>query len=367
MPAQLVLQAMLLSPNFLYRREYGLPDPLQPGSFLLDPYELAQKLAFTLFGKGPDLNLLARVANHELDTQAGLEKVAAEMILDERALRGFERFAMQWLRTYQLDDVRRPPESGWSDATREALKEETRLLLGDHFSDVDVAGVLTAQYAYASAGTAPFYGRTLSGGPERIDFLASDERSGILTQPGFLMMTAREAVVTPILRGAFVRNVFLCSEPPPPPSQIPELSEPLPGQSVRERLAAHRESPACASCHELMDPIGFGFERYDSMGRLVFSDEAGVPVTGEGYIAGADESDFVGAPGLAKKLAEAPEFSSCLAKHYLRYAEARHEDDQDLCRVGSVTDTFVEKGRSLPDLAFAFVTDPDFRRTGAAQ
>src|SRR5262249_50344677 len=145
--------------------------------------------------------------------------------------------------------------------------------------------------------------------------------------------TSETDKLAPIRRGKFIRDAILCDTPPPPPKDVPQLSDMNTGLTVREELAEHRQSAACSGCHEKLEPLGFGLERYDIVGQYRLNDANGLSLTGEGTISGLDKPDFVGAVELGQHLKAAPQTSQCFVRHMLRFAYDRSEEPNDACEL----------------------------------
>jgi hypothetical protein len=185
-----------------------------------------------------------------------------------------------------------------------------------------------------------------------------------------LAVTGKPNESSPIYRGRFVREALLCQQLPAPPANIPAAPEVTPGSSTRERLAQHEVEPACKACHQLLDPIGFGFENFDTLGRYR-SEDGGKPVDATGSINGTRDADgpFNGIAELAQKLASSAEVKECLARQWFRFAVERFEQPIDGCSMKSVLDTFDASGQVLTSLPQAIVQTDAFlyRRPTDAQ
>jgi hypothetical protein len=190
---------------------------------------------------------------------------------------------------------------------------------------------------------------------------AEHERGGLLTTAAILTVTGREGVTMPIERGKFMREALLCDTMPPPPPDIPMVPAPQAGESERERLQRHREDPACAGCHDMLEPLGFGLDRYDAIGALRTVDAEGQPISAAGSFDGQGGTDFDGAAQLSMALHGDPEVSACVVRQVHRYAFGRGETGADDCALDELHASFEASGRSFSALVIALVRSDAFR------
>ncbi len=354
--AQLAAEAMLQSPQFLFRME-------RESNPRLRPYAAASRLSYFLWDSMPDEALFRSAAAGELDTPAGLEKLARRMLDDPRARRALDEFVSQWLRfdrvLNSVKDRRQFPQFNIELAV--AMTEETRRFVshlvwdGRNFMDF-----YSAPYSFLNGDLAALY--NLAPPAEdfgRVDYPAGSERAGILGQASFLALTSKPGDTSPTARGLFVREQFLCQHVPEPPpgtnTNLPPLAEARP-QTNRERLAVHLNNESCASCHTLIDPIGYGFERFDAIGahrekqKLTFlparQERQAQPKTVEleletaGWIAGIEDSRFASPKELGRVLAGSPTCQECVVKQVFRYAAGREETAADTAVLRRITRDF---------------------------
>ena len=292
-----VLHALLLSPHFLFRVETAS----QPGE-RLGGYELASRLAAFLWRSVPDEDLLDAVASGRLDDAAGLGSVAAEMLDDDRSNAMVFDLGEQWLLTRQaaLVDPEYELFPDFDEALRTAMLEETRMVFDAIWrSDRSILDIVDADFTYVNERLASHYGIPNISGDEfmRIE-LPQANRLGLLTQASWLSATSQRTRTSPVKRGKWVLEELLCSAPPPPPPSVEGLSEDVDQEaSLRERLEQHRADPACAACHQHMDAVGFGLERFDAVGAYRDMDH-GETIEPAGLLLGDDS--FADAVGLAK-------------------------------------------------------------------
>ncbi|HMB29584.1 MAG TPA: DUF1592 domain-containing protein, partial [Blastocatellia bacterium] len=264
--AQLAVEAMLQSPSFLFRLE-ETSDPK------LKPYVTASRLSYALWDSMPDATLFESAARGALSTPQGVETTARRMLADPRARRSLDEFVSQWMRFDRLltagKDRRRYPNFNREVAA--AMAEETRSFISDLvWNDRDFMDVFTADYSFINADLAEIYGVPAPAREfDRVKLPAESERAGLLGQSLFLALTAKPDDTSPTARGLFIREQFLCqhvSEPPPGVNtNLPEITEAKP-QTNRERMREHVTNPSCSTCHNLIDPIGFGLEKFDAIG-----------------------------------------------------------------------------------------------------
>jgi len=332
-----VVTAMLQAPQFLYR-----PEAAGAAAQPVDGYALATRLAFMLTGAPPDPSLLAAAERGDLATESGLLAETDRLLAQGRAAELFVHFATEWWEIESVTgiDKNRSLYRNWTDATPAALATETSLFLTDAWnSGPTLAALLTSPVTFADASLAAYYGVAAPAGTgfQRVA-LDPTRAAGLLTQGAFLAVHAKADQTSPVLRGKFVRVQLFCHPPPPPPPSIvvaPPVVDPrLP---TRTRFAQHTADPFCASCHTLMDPIGFAFEHQDAAG--VWRDtDADQPVDATGALTGTDvDGNLDGIPSLAAKLAGSAEVASCAATQWFRYAFGRSEQtDGDLCTISAL-------------------------------
>lgn len=354
--AQLVAEAMLQSPAFLFRLE-DTDDPA------LKHYAAASRLAFTLWSSMPDDALLAAAARGELATKAGVEKQAQRLLADERAKENLDEFTSQWLRFDRVlgtaKDRRRYPKFNREAAV--AMTEEARRFVRDlAWSDRSFMELLTDPHGYVSGDLAAIYDLPAPAREyERVPFPAKSERAGLLGQALFLASTAKPDDTSPTARGLFVREQLLCQHVPPPPpgvdTNLPPVSEDKP-RTNRERLGVHLSNSSCAGCHTLVDPIGFGFEKFDAIGgrreaaKILFTERKSkdsprsidLPLDTAGYVAGISSSAFSSPKELGEILAKAEVCQECIVKQVFRYATGRLETPGDRAVLQAVTGRFRE-------------------------
>lgn len=329
------IAAILVNPQFLFRieRDPELQDSA-PAAYRISDLELASRLSFFLWSSIPDDELLEVAARGELSQPEVLERQVRRMLADARSAALVNNFADQWLYLRNLDsftpDARLFPDFGHN--LRDAFRRETELLFEDVLrEDRSVLALLDSPYTYLNERLATHYGIPHVYGTRFRRVPVDDDipRGGILRHGSILAVTSYATRTSPVIRGKWVLENILGTPPPPPPPNVPALedntvSAKLP---VRERLAAHRANAACAVCHDLIDPVGFGLENFDAIGRWREM-ELEHPVNASGAL--PDGTEFEGVSGMEQALLERPEqFVQALAEKLLTYALGRGVDYYD--------------------------------------
>jgi hypothetical protein len=379
--AGLVIEAMLQSPKFLLH--------LEPGSDQRHlPYVRASRLSYFLWNTMPDEPLLAAAESRGLDTVVGIEAQARRMLRDPRARESTEEFFSQWLRyDITLNTVRdRRIYRDFSPELAINMVEETRRLIADVvWNGKDFRGIFTAGYTYINSDLAKLYGVAVPVNEfDRVELPANSPRTGILGHSSFLTMTSKPAETSPTARGLFVREHLLCEKVPDPPpdasASLPPLTEDKP-LANRDLLGVHLSSPTCAGCHNLIDPIGFGLENYDAVGRrrekqsITFFPNreeerrnkkvvtAELDIRPEGIVSGISDKPFTSPRELGELLAESPKCQECIVRQLFRYATGRQETESDQEAIDAAAKAFRESGFRFQELMVALVKSETF--TGA--
>ena len=328
------LSAILVSPNFLFRVEQD-PAGVKPGQvYRITDLELASRLSFFLWSSIPDDELLDLAIAGKLHQPAVLEQQARRLLADARSRNLVSNFADQWLYLRNLDSM--TPElrlfPDFDDNPRQSFRQETELFFESVLrEDRSVLDLLKADYTFLNERLARHYGIPGIYGSRfrRVTLDPSAERGGLLRQGSILTVTSYATRTSPVIRGHWILANLLGSPPPPPPPNVPALKENTISSSVsvRERLAEHRSNAACASCHALMDPVGFSLENFDAVGRWR-STEDGSPIDTTG--GWPDGSRFNGVAGLEQGLLKRPDiFVGTLGEKLLTFALGRGMNPSD--------------------------------------
>jgi hypothetical protein len=356
------LSALLQSPHFLYRPELGEAGP--GGLVKLTPHELATELSYLLWGTTPDAALLDAADQGTLATEAGLSAQVERLLSDPRSSVVLDDFVAQWLDLGRLPSVAKDGATypAYDAALRGAMAEETRRFV-DHVvreKEGTLGELLSARYTFAGGPLADLYGT--SGTSWQKVSLEGTSRAGILTQASVLATHGNPSGSSPIHRGRLVREKLLCQPLPPPPPNLNVEPPPVdPSLSTRERFAAHATVEPCLSCHRLIDPIGFGFEHFDGIGRFRAL-EAGKPVdaTGAIYDSAATDGAFDGAVELADRLAQSAEVRSCFATQWVRYGFGIDEAQEGSCMTAQLRGAYAAGDGSVRGLLRALIAAPHF-------
>lgn len=363
----LAVQAMLSSPHFLYRSEMGTAQA--DGTYRLTGYELASALSYTLWGTMPDATLLDAAERGELDTPDGLSSQARRLLDDPRARDAIGRFALMWLGAENVLTADKKPDlfPGF-EALRGALAEETRRFVahvvfdGTHRFDE----LFTADYTFVDAQLASLYEMPApqGSGLQRASY-AGAPRSGLLGHGSVLASTSHSDQSSPIRRGLFVRRRLLCQELPPPPPNAGGVPEVDPNATTRERFRQHTDNPFCASCHQYIDGVGFGFERFDAIGRFRTT-ENGQPIDATGDMNDVERlgvgthAPFSSLPDLAKILVASETPKQCFARRYTQFVRGLKQAGEDACGLNPIVERFRASGWDLRELMLAVVESPAF-------
>jgi len=364
--AQAVIEAMLQAPGFLYRLEEG-------------PYQVASRLSYFLWDTMPDAELFRAAAAGELARPEQVEKQARRMLKDPRARLAVDEFISQWLRFDRLwSSVK--DRRAYSEYTPElgvAMTEEARRLIADKvWNDGNFMEIFTAEYGFLNSDLAGLY--QFPKPAEEfglVPFPPDSDRAGILGQAAFLSLTSKPEETSPTARGLYIREQLLCQHVPSPPPgtnmNLPLLQESRP-QTNQERLLEHLSNQSCKSCHQLIDPIGFGLEKFDGIGRrrekqsITFgptrADRNRIPVTvqlaieGKGIIAGIPNSAFTSPKELGAVLAASEQCQECVVRQLFRYAFGRHETPADRPAIQKAYQKFRDSQFRFKELMISLVT-----------
>ncbi len=338
---QLGVQAILVSPNFLFRAE---TDP-NPGdakhAHPVGSYELASRLSYFLWSSMPDEQLLKLAADNTIQQPAVLASQAKRMLRDPKAAALADSFAGQWLQLRSLVNVSPDPAKFpvFNTKLRQSMQTETEMYFEEIVKeDRSILEFLNSNYSYVNEPLAKLYGLSgVTGDNFRKVTFADDHRGGLLSQASVLTVTSNPTRTSPVKRGKWVLTNFFNSAPPPPPPNVPVLADdkkgPLEG-TLRERMEAHRKNPICASCHSRMDPIGFGLENYDATGAWRTKDGV-YAVDSSGTLFGQKFTT----PGQLKNILmeKKKQFTRCLTEKMLTYALGRGITTNDKCNIDAMT------------------------------
>ncbi len=360
------LSALLVSREFLFRVETAPPGLPAQSPYRISDLELASRLSFFLWSSIPDEELLDVAASGELHKTDVLGRQTRRLLADPRAHALVSNFADQWLYLRNLESI--TPDGrlfpDFDDNLRQALRRETELLFEEIvLKNRSVLDLLKTDHTWLNERLAKHYGIPNIYGTRfrRVDLQPGDERGGLLRQGSILTVTSYATRTSPVLRGKWILENLMGAPPPAPPPNVPTLddntvSAMLP---VRARLMQHRANPACATCHNAIDPVGFALENFDAVGRWRATEE-GQPVDASGGL--PDGSHFTGVGGLEEALLKRPEiFVETLTEKLLTYALGRGIEYYDGPAVREILRQSKPAEYRFADLIIALVQSPPFQ------
>ncbi|REJ86807.1 MAG: DUF1592 domain-containing protein [Planctomycetota bacterium] len=365
---QVALQATLVSPHFLFRVETDKRSSAADSRHSLNDFELASRLSYFLWSSMPDDTLFDLAEQGVLHEDAVLAQQVQRMMSDPKSYALIENFAGQWLnlRKLETNDVAPDPETfpPWDRQLRDDMWRETELFFASIVrEDRPLTELLDGRYTFVNANLAQLYGiEGVEGDEFRRVELTDGRRAGVITQASVLTLTSYPTRTSPVKRGQWVLENILGDKPPDPPPVVPGLEETQqanPNLPLREQLQIHRSDPNCASCHVLMDDIGFGLENFDAIGRWREKDgefeldTSGVLPTGEEF---SGPLELVGILSLRRD-----EFTRCLAEKLLTYALGRGLEYYDKCTIDDIVAETIDGDYRFSALLTAIVRSEPFR------
>jgi len=365
---QKALERMLVSSQFLFRIERPAARSKDPGVYRISDLEIASRLSFFLWSSIPDDALLDVAIAGKLKDPVVLEQQVRRMLADPRSEALVTNFAEQWL--YLRDIEAKLPDEvlfqDFDETLRAALHTETELFVASVFRENrSVLDLLSANYTFLNERLAKHYGIPNVRGSyfRRVTLPPDSPRGGLLGQGSVLTITSYSTRTSPVLRGKWVLENLLSAAPPPPPPNIPALKTEgaAPGETLtmREAMTRHRASPACASCHARMDPIGFAMEHFDAVGRWRDTD-GGQPIDSSGTF--PDGTKFDGIAGLKRELLRHPEqFASTVAERLLMFAVGRNLQYYDAPAVRGILRGAAPSRYTLQSLVLGVVKSQPFQ------
>ena len=364
------LEAILASPQFLFRLEPMRASASSRGSYRVGSRELASRLSYFLWAGAPDEELLDVAASGRLTSQE-LEKQVRRMLADPRAEALSTRFAAQWLRLSDVDEML--PDAlaypYYDHSLGQAFKRETELFFDSLVrEDRSLLDLLTADYTFVNERIARHYGIPNVTGPAFKRVSLPEYRRGILGHGSILVLTSVADRTSPVMRGKWVMEVLLGSPPPPPPPNVPAFEETKSAAggkllSVRERMEEHRRNPACTSCHRVIDPLGLALENFDVTGRWRIKDnEVAVDPTGVLY----DGTPMNGPLGLRDALLKQQHaIRLSFAEKLMTYALGRRLSTADMPAVRAIVRGAERDGNRLSSFILGIVRSAAFQSTSA--
>ena len=359
------IQAVLVSPHFLFKIESPIEGRRETDNQGLDDYQLATRLSYFLWSTMPDDRLFELAAKNQLHQPEVLVAQVERMLADPKADALVNNFIAQWLQLPKLGKVRPDPDlfPGIDKTMRSDMATETRLLVKDLIKrNASMMELLDVDYSFLNERLADHYGvKGVEGKAFRKVSLKDTGRNGIIGHASILTLTSNPTRTSPVKRGKWIMENLLGDEPPPPdPDAVPlENQEELTG-TTRERMIQHREDPNCAVCHKVMDELGFALEHFDAVGRWRDEDE-GLPVDSRGEL--PDGTNFDGAIAMQAVIATnmKHKFVRCLTEKMLIYALGRGLEYYDECTTDLVIKQLAENEYRFSDLVTQVVLSKPFR------
>jgi hypothetical protein len=360
------LRLILASPKFLIRDEPDPPNVAAGAIYAVSDLELASRLSFFLWSSIPDDELLNAAVEGKLKDPAVLERQVRRMLGDARSNALVRNFAAQWLflrnlQTFVADQQEFP---NFDENLRQSFRRETELFFQSIIrDDRSVIDLIDANYTFVNERLARHYGiPNIYGTRFRRVTLPDENRRGLLGQGSVLTVTSYPNRTSPVLRGKWILDNLLGTPPPAPPPNVPDLKDAHEGGkvlSVRERMEEHRANSACATCHRVMDPLGFSLENFDATGQWRTKEEAG-PVDASGRLADGTEVD--GPVALRQALLKHPEtFARTMTEKLLTYSLGRGLEYYDMPVVRAITRDAAASNYRFSSLVMGIVKSTPFR------
>jgi hypothetical protein len=362
---QLALEAMLVSPEFLFRIERD-PNPLDAEkAHRLTDAELATRLSYFLWSSMPDDELLSIAEAGKLKEPAVLDAQVKRMMIDKKASAFADNFAGQWLEIRNLDSIKPDPVKfkAWTPELKDEMRTETNMFFQHILSENrPISEFIDAKYTFLDEGLAKFYGIADVKGPDfrRVE-LTTDQRGGVLSQGSVLAVSSYPSRTSPTIRGKYVLNNILGTVVPPPPPDTPMFDESKMGAefSIRKQLEEHRNNAICASCHNRMDVLGFGLENYDAIGKWRTMDGkfpvdvGGTMPNGKSFQTTAEMRTIL--------LASMPQISRCMIEKIMTYALGRGMQSYDNRSIDQINKTLAADGYRFQTMIFEVVRSLPFQ------
>lgn len=361
---KLAVQGVLVSPHFLFRVEEA---PASQQIESISAHELAVRLSYFLWSSMPDDELFAAARSGKLLEDDELSRQLTRMLKDPKADQFFEEFTGQWLGTSEVGRLVAPSTTTFkgeftSDLLVDMRREPVEMVRYLTLEDRSLLELISADYSFINHRLAKHYGiDDFEGKPFRKYEYTDGRRGGLLGMGGVHLLTSYPNRTSPVLRGGWVLETLLGTRVPAPPADVPELKKPKKGEklTLRQQLEKHREQASCAACHNLIDPVGFGLEHFDVLGRWR-EKEDGVEVNASGVM--ADGTEFTGLSELKQILAgRQDDFARTVAAKMLGYALGRSLTDEDQGTVERLAIDLAQQDFSPQFLIRAVAKSPQFR------
>lgn len=360
---QLALTSLLVAPQFLFRIESAEPDPDNPGNYRLDAYSKASRLSYLFWDSTPDRSLLDAASAGTLHNDAELQQQVARLSDSPRLRDGTQAFFTDMMQIDGFENLIKDPGiyPKFNQLVSDSAREQMLMTIIDLLvnQERDYRELFTSNETFLNRSLAAVYQVPFASNEEwaRYTFPPSSERSGIITQIGFLSLFAHPGTSSPTRRGIKIHEIFMCEPTPDPPadvdfSQIQDSTE----GTVRGRLLDHMENTGCTVCHRRSDPPGLALEHFDGLGQLRTL-ENGTPIDVSAELNGVE---FVGARGLGEFLYNDERVPACLVRNVYAYSVARQTVYTDQAFLNQQEQVFADNGYRVPDLFRQIASTPEF-------
>jgi hypothetical protein len=367
--AQLILQAVLVSPHFLFRVELDPAEDDSDGIRTLNEYELATRISYFLWSSMPDDELFEHARQGTLRQQ--LDDQVQRMLADPKSEALVQNFALQWLGLRNLD-MATPDDAlfpTFDDSLRKAMRTETEMFFGNLIrEDRSVLDLIDADYSFLNEPLARHYRIDgVKGAQFRRVSLGGTPRGGVITQASVLTVTSNPTRTSPVKRGKWILDNILGEPPPDPPPNVPQLAEDeqavLSG-SLRERLELHRSKETCAVCHRKMDALGFALENFDAVGAWRTKDGE-FDIDPSGVLPGGQEFSGPSELKTILKTSDLESFARCLTEKMLTYALGRGLEYYDRCAVDRIRQALAKNDYKFSTLVLEIIKSDPFQKRRA--
>jgi hypothetical protein len=370
---EMALRRMLASPQFVFRFERDPVNVAPDTNYRITDLDLASRLSFFLWSSIPDDELIHLASQGKLKNPAVLEQQVRRMLADSRSQALVDNFAGQWLYLRNLRGVAPDLETfpNFDDNLRQAFKTETELFFGSIMhEDHNVLDLLNADYTFVNDRLARHYGiPNIYGSRFRRVTVTDDARRGLLGQGSLLIVTSVATRTSPVQRGKWLLENIMGTPPNPPPAGVPPLKENAAGGkplTVRERMEQHRENPACAGCHKVLDPLGFALDNFDAVGAWRTLGEDGSPIDATGVL--ADGTKVNGPVDLRNALLSRPNvFVGTMTEKLMTYALGRGVEYYDMPAIRAIVQNAARNDYRFSSLVMGIVKSTPFQMRRAQE
>lgn len=360
------VSGLLQSPYFLYSVEAGEPDPENPPYRKLTPSEFASRMSFFLTDTTPSAALLDKAETGGLSSPDDIKAAALELIQKPQTHAALANFFSEIFRLRDLETVEKDPAlfPKFTATLPPAMRQEVLELVNDvvWVRNADMHELYTANYAFINAELADLYGaQKPASGFQKTTLPAEQKRAGFLGSAAFLARFAHPSLTSPTRRGLFIQGMLFCTEIPPPPPGVNTTfpaDDPSVPKTMKQKLEAHMNDPNCASCHKLIDPIGFALENFDSIGAYRTTDK-GLPIDPSGTV--ENIGSFASAADIAAILAQDPRGAQCMIQNLYRHSMGHVETKGERPAMLELEDNFTQSGFRIQDLLLHIVMSPGFQ------